>query len=67
MELMIPIFFQRYYTTIQKLFKSLGPKFVIGGDFNLKHTASRSRLIIPGEVKILVDISNESVNFSLHE
>lgn len=36
------------------IFNKLGPRFIIGGDYNVKHTAWGSRLITPGKGKELL-------------
>lgn len=42
------------------LFTKLGPRFIIGGDFNVKHTAWGSRLITPGKGSELLGAINAS-------
>jgi len=36
------------------IFNKLGPRFILGGDYNVKHTAWGSRLITPGKGKELL-------------
>ena len=48
----------RYQFT--EVFKKLGPRFIIGGDFNVKHTAWGSRLITPGKGVELLSAINTS-------
>ena len=42
------------------MFNKLGPRFIIGGDYNIKHTAWGSRLISPGKGNELLRAINES-------
>lgn len=42
------------------LFNKLGPRFIIGGDFNVKHTAWGARIITPGKGKELLSAINIS-------
>lgn len=42
------------------IFNRLGPRFIIGGDFNVKHTAWGSRLITPGKGSELLSAINNS-------
>ena len=41
------------------IFNKLGPKFILGGDFNVKHTAWGSRLITPIKGNVLLSAINE--------
>lgn len=45
-------------TQYLNVFRKLGPRFIIGGDFNVKHTAWGSRLITPGKGKELLSAVN---------
>lgn len=46
------------------IFKKLGPRFIIGGDFNTKHTAWGSRLITPVKgYGLLNAINKENCNY----
>lgn len=47
-------------TQFTDLFTKLSTKFFIGGDCNFKHTACDSRLLFPGEKKILLIAINIS-------
>lgn len=48
---------QKQYT---ELFNKLGPRFIIGGDFNVKHTAWGARIITPVKGKTLLNAINNS-------
>ena len=43
-----------------QIFKNLGPRFIIGGDYNIKHTVWGSRLVSPGKGNELLRAINES-------
>jgi hypothetical protein len=45
------------------LFRSLGSRFLIGGDWKAKHTAWGARLITPKERNLLHDISSHNCNY----
>lgn len=47
-------------TRYKEIFTKIGPRFIIGGDFNVKHTAWGSRLISPGEGNELLGAITES-------
>lgn len=47
-------------TQYMEIFNKLGPRFIIGGDFNVKHTAWGSRLITPSKGNQLLGAINES-------
>lgn len=47
-------------TQFNSIFNKLGPRFIIGGDYNIKHTAWGSRLISPGKGNELLSVINEN-------
>lgn len=44
----------------ENVFSKLGKRFIMGGDYNIKHTAWGSRLISPGKGNELLNAINES-------
>lgn len=47
-------------TQYMNIFNGLGPRFILGGDYNVKHTAWGSRLITPGKGNKLLGSINKT-------